>query len=155
TAAASGTSLHLAGRAVGPGFDVAANYGPGFAAEAAMTAIRIAMPPVGAYLGCLGDFLGADIRFCRDYGLNVHGKALYFLIPDPTDTRIVADRNVHDRLVLFTGSTYASWSARQGPGTGELSVSVNGTPVALGPDGSFDVTIDAPAGRATVLVTTT
>jgi hyaluronoglucosaminidase len=86
----------------------AAALGPGFAADAAAVAARRASPPLGAYLACLGPFLTADIHFCADYGLNVHGKALYLYPSGPASITIVTDRNVFDRLVLFAGAAWAA-----------------------------------------------
>jgi hypothetical protein len=154
TATASGAGLHVVGQAFAPDFATAMRLGPGFAADAVATAARIAAPPLGPYLACLGDLLGADIHFCPDFGLNVHGKALYFVIHGPTDITIVSDRNVHDRLVLLAATTYTSWAPRQTPGAEALTVTIDNTPAPLSPDGSFDLTVAAPTGHATVLVTT-
>src|SRR5438552_13292150 len=130
------------------------HLGPGFAADAVAIAARIAAPPVGPYLACLGDLLGADIRLCRDFGLNVHGKALYFVIHSAADTAVITDRNVHDRLVQLAGSFFTTWAPRQTPGAEALTVTIDGMPAALAPDGSFALTVAAPTGHATVLVTT-
>jgi beta-N-acetylglucosaminidase-like protein len=151
-ASANGANLRVVGRALAPDFGSAERLGPGFASEAVAVAARIAAPPLGAYLACLGDLLGADIHFCSRFGLNVHGKALYILIHDPTDVSVVSDRNVHDRLVLLAGSIYAAWAARQGPGGAALAVTVNGAPALLAADGTFDVTVVGT--RASVLVST-
>jgi hyaluronoglucosaminidase len=153
-ATADGPTLHVAGRAVGPDFDTAARLGPDFAAEAAAVAARIARPPFGAFFACLGDILGADIRFCPEFGLNVHGKMLYVVIRTVSDIEFVSDRNIYERLVMLAGSTYAEWSARQGPGSGALTVTADGTPLALAADGAFAATIPAPSGHVTLVVRT-
>src|SRR5437773_1661607 len=79
-----------------------------------------------------GPFLGADIRFCTAYGLNVHGKALFFLIHSATHIEIVTDRNIHDRLILAAGTAYNDWAARRSPGSDALSLTLDAMPVALG-----------------------
>jgi hypothetical protein len=55
---------------------------------------------------------------------------------------------------MLTGSAYAEWAARQGPGSDALTVTADGTPVTLDPGGFFDATVPAPGGRATLVVTT-
>ena len=143
-AAATGGMLHASGRVVLPDAAVAAASGPDFASAATAIAARIAAPPVGPLGRCLGNLLGADIAFCTTFGLNVHGKALYVIIRTVSSLEIVADRNVHDRLVRFAGTTYAEWAARQPAGT--LALTADGAPVALDSDGRF--TLDAPLPRA-------
>jgi hypothetical protein len=145
---AGGADVRVRGRALPPDAGVASILGPGFAAEALATALRIATPPLGPYIGCLGAIQGADIHFCPEYGLNVHGKSLYVVIRTVRDIAIVTDRNVHDRLVQLAGAEYEAWSARRGPGSDALSVTVGVFQVAVAPDGTFDVTIP-PMGRPT------
>lgn len=109
-------------------------------------------PDLGAFLRCLGDVLGADIRLCPELGLNVHGKALYFVPFDVRDLRLITGKNVHERLVAFVAARYREWSARQaGPFT--LALSANGLPVALGADGTFS--LSRPDGIALDLTLTT
>jgi hypothetical protein len=139
--------LHVEGRALPPDLATAAALGPAFIDEAADVAARIADPPLPAFVACLGDLLGAGINFCPQFGLNVHGKALYVL-------GAVSDRNVHDRLVLAAGAAYERWSARRGPGSDALTLVVDGALIPLAPDGTFDAIVPAPGGRATLLVTT-
>ena len=45
-------------------------------------------------------------------------------------------------------------AARRGPGADTLALTIDGTPVSLAADGSFDVTHPAPGGSARVLLTT-
>lgn len=153
-ATATGTSLHVTGRAFGPDFGTAARFGPGFAADAVAVAARIADPPFDAYVACLGDLTGADIAFCPQFGLNVHGKMLFLLIHSLSDISLVSDRNVFERLVMVAGSAYAEWAARQGPGSDALTVTADGAPVPIDTAGFFDVTMSAPGGHATLVVTT-
>jgi hypothetical protein len=136
----------VAGRALPPDPATAARLGPSFVAEASAVAARIAAPDVGGFVDCLGDLLGADIRFCTAFGLNVHGKALYFVIraPDLSDLRIVTDRNVHDRLIRFAGAAYAAWAARRRPGDDALTLTIDGIPTPVAPDGSFSLTFIRP-----------
>jgi hypothetical protein len=150
----TGTSgnLTIHGRVVAADADTAAALGPGFAAEGAAVAARIAVPPAGPYVACLGDFLGADIHFCPEFGLNVHGKALFFLIHDVTDVTVVSDRNVHDRLVLLAARAYTEWVARRGPGADALALTLDGSPVLLGGDLTFSTPVSTSGG--TLLVRT-
>jgi hypothetical protein len=109
------------------------------------------MPPIAAYVGCLGpDLLGADIRFCSEFGLNVHGKSLYVLIASPTDARVISDRNVHDRLIEVTGAAYDAWLTRRTPGADALTLTVNDVTLALPPSGTFDVVV--PWGPASFVL---
>lgn len=145
--------LHASGRVVSPDAALAGTLGPDFAAAATAIATRIASPPLGALAACLGDLFGADIGFCTSFGLNVHGKALYLIIRSLSSVEVVADRNVHDRLVQFAGTTYASWAGRQPAGT--LVLAADGIPVSLDVDGRF--TVDAPlpaSGQVRLLATT-
>jgi hyaluronoglucosaminidase len=147
-------TLRVRGVAGGLDLATAAALGPGFVAEADAVAARIAAPPVAGYLACLGDFTGADIHFCPQFGLNVHGKALYFVIRTASDISLVSDRNVHERLVRLVGSLYTDWSARRGPGADTLTLTLAGMAVALAPDGGFDVVVPAPPARVTLLAAT-
>jgi hypothetical protein len=153
-ATATGAGLHVTGRAFGPDFGTAARFGPGFAADAVAIAARIADPPFDAYFACLGDLTGADIQFCPQFGLNVHGKMLFVLIHSISDISLVSDRNVFERLVIIAGSAYAEWAARQGPGSDALTVTADGAAVPIDTAGFFDVTVSAPGGHATLVVTT-
>jgi hypothetical protein len=139
-------TVTVAGRVLPPDPATAARLGPGFVAEANAVAARMAAPDVGGFVDCLGDLLGADIRFCTAFGLNVHGKALYFLIhaPDLSDVRIVTDRNVHDRLIQVTAAAYAAWAARRRPGDDALTLTIDGIPTPLAADGSFSLTFPRP-----------
>jgi hyaluronoglucosaminidase len=152
--AASGL-LHVSGHALGIDGTAAASTGPGFAAEAVAVAARIAAPDVGGYLACLGDLLGADIHFCPQYGLNVHGKSLFFAIESTTSVQLISDRNVHDRLIALVGSAYVDFAARRGPGADTLALTLDGGPVPLDAVGGFDATIPLPpSGHARLVVTT-
>lgn len=84
----------------------------------------------------------------------MHGKALYFVIRTGSDISLVSDRNVHERLLRLVGSLYTDWSARRGPGADTLALTLAGMPVALAPDGGFDVVVPAPPARVTLLVAT-
>jgi hypothetical protein len=153
-ATASGGTLRVTGRALGPDVATAGDLGPRFGTDATAVATRIAHPPFGAFFACLGDIQGADIHFCPDFGLNVHGKQLYVIIRLLTDIEFVSDRNVHERLIVLAGSTYAAWVTRQSAGADALSVTLDGAPVPLGADGAFDVSVASSTGRATLIVTT-
>jgi beta-N-acetylglucosaminidase-like protein len=147
--------VHVSGHALGVDDAAAASTGPGFAAEAVAVAARIAAPDVGGYLACLGDLLGADIHFCPQFGLNVHGKSLFFAIESTTSVRLISDRNVHDRLVELVGSAYADFAARRAPGADTLAVTLDGASVPLDIAGRFDATIPLPpSGHARLVVTT-
>jgi hyaluronoglucosaminidase len=152
TQAANGM-VEVSGQVVPPDVSTAATLGPGFAADAVATAARIAMPPFGGLLACLGDFLGADIHFCTTYGLNVHGKSLFVLVGVPPDIRIVSDRNVHDRLVELAGTTYASWTARQPAGA--LTLTADDAAASVDMNGAFTLDVPAPpSGHVRLVVTT-
>src|SRR5262249_18710280 len=61
------TGARVQGRALPPDEAVAAALGPGFSAEAAAIAVRVATPPVVGYINCLGGaslLQSADIHFC-------------------------------------------------------------------------------------------
>jgi hypothetical protein len=109
------------------------------------------------YLDCLGDVLGPAIHLCPDFGLNVHGKALYFVIESLSKLRVVTGRSVHDRLVRLAASHYAAWLARRQAGADRTIISVNGGAVTLASTtgGGFSFTIPEPVtGRLAVLVRT-
>ncbi len=118
----------------------------------AITAPR-AQPDLGAYLSCLGNLLGADIRLCPELGLNVHGKALYFVPFAVRDLRFITGKNVHERLLAFVAARYREWAARSG-GPPALALAANGVAVALAADGSFSVS-RAGAAPLDLAVTTT
>ena len=146
--------LRVQGRVTGPDPALAALLGPDFAAEAAMIAARIATPPFGAYLRCLGPLTSADIHFCPQFGLNVHGKQLYVLIRTATDIALITDRNVHDALVRQVAAAWTAWSAGRSDAANVVSATLDGTPIALGGDGGFDVTVPTATGRATLALGT-
>ena len=152
-ATAGGGTLAVRGTARPPDAALAATLGPEFAAEAVAVAARIARYPFSDFFACLGDPFSADIGFCPQFGLNVHGKVFYFFIT-AAGIQTVTNRNVHDRIVLTTGAAYADWSGRRAPGADVLSVTVDQTPVLLAPDGTFDATLPDPGAPARLTVTT-
>jgi hypothetical protein len=109
-------------------------------------------PDIGGYLRCLGDFLGPDIHLCPQFGLNVHGKALYIVPFEITDIRIITGKNVHQRLVGFVAAAHRAWAAREAEAPSALSLTLDGRPVALAPDGAFSVTAGRPLGGSSRLV---
>jgi hypothetical protein len=137
--------LRVHGRALPPDASAATALGPGFGTEASASATRIATPPTLAYLMCLGleRLTSADIGFCPQYGLNVHGKSFYWLIRSASDITIVTDRNVHDHLVTLAAVAYETWRSRRGPGSDALALTLDGAPVPLATDGTFDATVAA------------
>jgi hyaluronoglucosaminidase len=139
----------------GPDAELAVALGESFATEAGVVAARVARPDVAGYVACLGDFLGPTIRFCSEFGLNVHGKALFFFIGGPMSIEIVSDRNVHDRLVLLTARRYESWRSRRGPGADALRIRIEEMRVAPSRDGGFAARIArGGAGAIRVVVST-
>jgi hypothetical protein len=96
-------------------------------------------PDLGEYARCLGHILGPDIRLCPEFGLNVHGKGLYFVPFDFGDLQFITGRNVHDRLVAFAAERHADWAARQAGPAPVLTLTTDGAPVALSGDGRFTV----------------
>ncbi len=150
-----GDRFTIRGRVVPADSATAAVLGPSFAAEAADVAERIRHPPLGAYITCLGNILGADIRFCPQLGLNVHGKALFILIRSATSIEVIADRNVFGRVVQVAGSRWEAWRARRGPASDLLMVTSGTTDVPLDDDGAFSVSVAIPRGaRHPIRVTT-
>jgi len=135
----------VTGRVVPPDAAVVGELAP------ALTASR-RRPDLGAYLRCLGNLLGADIRLCPELGLNVHGKALYFVPFDFGDVRLITGRNVHERLMAFVADRHREWDGRQS-GPPRLVLTANGAPVPVDAAGSF--TIARAAGAALDLVVTT
>jgi hypothetical protein len=108
-------------------------------------------PPVDvpALLECLGPLLTADIDFCPQFGLNVHGKRLYVVLDGFT---VVTGLNQHERLVAMAALAWLDWQARQ-TGPSVLSLGVDGSPAALASDGAFDVAV-APSGPVQLVATT-
>jgi hyaluronoglucosaminidase len=140
--------LHVRGFAVGPDPATVEGFGPTFATPPAP-------PDFGALLVCMGDLLGADITFCPQFGLNVHGKAIYVYPRTLTDLEVVTGRNVHDHFLAFVANRYADYVSRQGPGADVLSVTLDGAPLALDAQSHFETTIPLPAsGHARLVVTT-
>ncbi len=146
-ATVTSATLELSGQVLPPDQTVIAALGPGFVADAAATAARIASPPILGLVACLGHLTGADINFCTTYGLNVHGKALYVLIT--TTIQVVGDRNVHDRLVMLTGNNVTR-IAGQTPGA--LTLTADGVPVTLDQSGGFTLSTPLPGSGHVRLV---
>jgi len=137
-----GDTRHVRGRALPPNVVAVSVLGPLVAAP---------RPPVDipALLACLGPFLTADIGFCPQLGLNVHGKRLYVVLDGFT---VVTGRNQHERLVAMAALAWLDWQARQ-TGPPVLSLSVDGVPAALAVDGAFDVAV-VPSGPVHLIATT-
>jgi hyaluronoglucosaminidase len=119
--------------------------------------LAVAFPPLqppdtAGYLHCLGDLLGPDIRLCPEFGLNVHGKALYIVPFDLRDIRIITGRNVHQHLIGFVGDAYRAWAARQLGAAPALSLHLDGQPIDLAADGSFSFVTRPSGGRTSRLV---
>jgi hypothetical protein len=134
-------------------------------ALAAAVSTTLPAPPrtdLGAYLLCLGNITGADIGFCPESGLNVHGKALYVVPFSVTDVRLTTGRNVHHRLLASVAARYAEWAARQPAVSPTLLLTADGRPVALDATGRFvapgaagqRLVVTTAAGDATALVVT-
>jgi hypothetical protein len=113
------------------------------------------LPTFGELVACKGDLLSADVALCPELGLNVHGKALYAVPYSLTDVRTITGRNVHRRLLEFVAERYADYASRRGPGANALTLTIDGAPVPLAPDGAFDVTIAASAGGTATLFLST
>ena len=145
-AATGAAAVRMSGRVVSQAPEIAAALGEDFLAEAARIEDSIARPDVLGYLRCLGDLFGPGIHPCPDFGLNVHGKALYFFIGSASDLRVVTGRNVHDRLVRFAASRYAAWLDRRVAGADATTVSVSDRAIIPGPDGDFALVV--PEHRA-------
>jgi hypothetical protein len=151
----SGGVVEMRGTARAMDVESAVALGESFATEAAAVTARVGQPDVAGYLRCLGDFLGPTIRFCPEFGLNVHGKALFLFVGGPTSIEIVSDRNVHDRLVLLAARLYESWLLRRAPGADALQIRIGETHVAPSRDGRFATRITRPgAGGVRVVVST-
>jgi hypothetical protein len=138
-----GGTRRVVGSAVLPNAAAASTLGPIVAAE------RLAPSP-NALLECLGPLLTADIAFCPQLGLNVHGKRLYVSLANPIT--LVTGRNRHDQLLDAAALAWSEWTARQSA-TPTLTVTLDGSPVSLAPDGSFDAPV-AATGTIRVLVAT-
>lgn len=147
-ASVAGGTLHVTGRAVGPDEAAVATLGPAFATPP--------VPPTALeLLSCLGNPTSADIGFCPQLGLNVHGKALYIVPYSLTDLQTITGRNVHDQLLAFVAARYADWLARQEPGANAIVLTLDDAPVTPAPDGTFDVSVPAPSnGSATLRLST-
>jgi hypothetical protein len=148
TARVDGTSLSVTGRVNPPDLALAATLAPSFDGS-------LPRLDVSAYVRCLGDLLGADIRLCTEFGLNVHGKAFYLVPFDITDVRLITGRNVHDHLVQFVGERHREWAARQTEPSIALSLTLDDTPVPIAPDGTFAVTTRVPSGGSARLALAT
>ena len=110
-------------------------------------------PDLAGYVRCLGDVLGVDIRLCPELGLNVHGKAFYFVPFDVRDLRLITGKNVHERLVGFVVERYREWAVRQAGAPAALTLTADGMPVTVARDGTF--AFSRPAGSRVRLVVTT
>jgi hypothetical protein len=141
----SGT-LRIAGRVAPP--DVARAHALG----AALPVVPEAN--LGAYLACLGPLTSAERGFCPELGLNVHGKHLYLVAWSVERPELVTGRNQYDRLVALARDRYAAWAARQDAGT-TLTATIDGAPLPLAGDGTFDVTVPRDGGAPIRLVVTT
>lgn len=147
-ASAAGGTLHVRGTVRPPDHAVVAALGPALATPPEV-------PGIGELLAGMGNVTSADIRFCPELGLNVHGKALYLVPYSLTDVRTITGQNVHRHLLELVAERYADWVFRNPSGTGTLALSIDGTPLAVDDAGAFDVTTPLPpAGRATLLATT-
>jgi hypothetical protein len=140
--AAVGGTRHVVGHASPPDVVAAGALGP-------LVAAPRPAPDLAALLDCLGPLLTADIAFCPELGLNVHGKRLYVVLDGFS---VVTGRNQHERLVGLAALAWLDWQARR-TDPPVLSLSVDGVPTALSPDGAFDVTV-APSGPVTLVATT-
>jgi len=139
TVRVDGPTVVVSGRATPPDAVLAGTLAPAVAGAPPQ-------PDVGEYVRCLGDLLGPGIRLCTEFGLNVHGKAFYFVPFALKDVRLITGKNVHEHLVQFARDRYREWAARQGNAVPGLSLTLDDTPVALGADGSFSVTTTLPPG---------
>jgi hypothetical protein len=102
------------------------------------------------YLSCLAPLTGADRGFCPEFGLNVHGKHLYFLAWSLTRLELTTGRSQYDRLVNLATERHAAWVLRQSSGTA-LTATIDGAPLPLDGDGRFDVVLPLAPG-ATVRI---
>ena len=96
----------------------------------------------------------ADIHFCPQFGLNVHGKQLYVLIRSASDVSLVTDRNVHDALVRRVAAAWTAWSSGRTDAANAVGATLDGTAIPLAGDGSFDVTVPTTTGTATLALAT-
>lgn len=97
-------------------------------------------PDIAALQACLGPLLTADIHFCPQLGLNVHGKRLYLSLDNPI--RLITGRNQHERLIEFAALAWFDWQGRR-TGSPTLTLSVNGIATPIAPDGAFEATVPA------------
>ena len=146
--------LTVTGVALGPDPTQAQALGASFAAEAVLAAARIMHPPSADFVSCLGNLLGADIHFCSAFGLNVHGKALYFLLASAAGTSVITDRNVHLRLITHVASAYGSWLGRSGPTATDVQVRLDDVDVPIAGSGAFTVSAAANVSHRLLLTTT-
>jgi hypothetical protein len=137
-----GDTRHVRGYAFPPDVDAVTLLGP-------LVAAPRPAPDLAALLDCLGPLLTADINFCPDLGLNVHGKRLYVVLDGFT---VVTGRNQHERLVAMAALAWFDWQQRQTDPV-VLSLSVDGVPAPLAPYGAFDVVV-APSGPVHLLAAT-
>ena len=147
-AADTGDTRHVTGRAVPPDSEILAALAPTFATVPEL-------PAFGALVGAMGKLLSADITFCPELGLNVHGKALYAVPYSIKEVRHITGKNVYRHLLELVAARWADYERRRRPDVSPLTVTLDGAPIALAPDGRFDVTIPRPAnGRTTLTVAT-
>jgi beta-N-acetylglucosaminidase len=139
TSDVNGTALAVSGRVAPPDVALVAALAPAVTGSSPR-------PDISEYVKCLGNLLGADIRLCTEFGLNVHGKAFYLVPFDITDVRLITGRNVHQRLVRFVAERHGDWLTRQQGAPAGLSLTLDDAPVAVGADGTFAVTTSLPAG---------
>lgn len=137
TATPDAGALRIVGRALPPD--------PTRVAALAAALPTIADADFSGYVRCLAPLTGAERGFCPEFGLNVHGKRLYFLAWSLTRLELTTGRNQYDRLVTLALARHTAWVARQGAGTG-LTATIDGTPLPLDGDGRFDVTVPFTSG---------
>jgi hypothetical protein len=140
--------LRVSGRAIPPDEPTIAGLAPGFA-------VVPPLPTFAEWFACKGNVLSPEVRLCPELGLNVHGKALYLVPYALDDIRTITGKNVHRMLLELVAARYADWTSRQGPGANALAVTLEGAPVSLGGDGSFDTTIALPPAGSAILVVAT
>src|SRR6185503_12664640 len=87
----TGDTLRVTGRAVPPDAAILAALAPTFATVPEL-------PAFGALVGAMGKLLSADITFCPELGLNVHGKALYAVPYSIKELRHITGRNAYRDL---------------------------------------------------------
>jgi len=85
----------------------------------------------------------------------VHGKALYAVPYSIKEVRHITGRNAYRALLELVAARWADYEGRRRSDVSALTVTLDGAPLELAPDGRFEVTIPRSATGTRVLTVST